>query len=97
MGNNSNNNINNIDNNNDGNSNTNDNSNSGSNNNSSGSDGGGGGGANISNNDKGDNKCLFLFLKKIYKRLGEQNLSIFLFKKIKIFSYTFRKLLFILL
>jgi len=97
MGNNSNNNINNIDNNNDGNSNTNDNSNSGSDNNSSGSDGGGGGGANISNNDKGDNKCLFLFLKKIYKRLGEQNLSIFLFKKIKIFSYTFRKLLFILL
>jgi hypothetical protein len=97
MGNNSNNNINNIDNNNDGNSNTNDNSNSDSDNNSSGSDGGGGGGANISNNDKGDNKCLFLFLKKIYKRLGEQNLSIFLFKKIKIFSYTFRKLLFILL
>lgn len=59
--------------------------------------GGGGGGANISNNDKGDNKHLFLFFKKIYKRLGEQTLCIFLFKKIKIFSYTFRKLLFIIL
>jgi hypothetical protein len=58
---------------------------------------GGGGGANISNNDKGDNKHLFLFFKKIYKRLGEQNLCIFLFRKIKIFSYTFRKLLFIIL
>lgn len=41
--------------------------------------GGGGGGANISNNDKGDNKHLFLFFKKIYKRLGEQTLCIFLF------------------
>lgn len=59
--------------------------------------GGGGGGANISNNDKGDNKHLFLFFKKIYKCLGEQTLCIFLFKKIKIFSYTFRKLLFIIL
>jgi hypothetical protein len=58
---------------------------------------GGGGGANISNNDKGDNKHLFLFFKKIYKCLGEQTLCIFLFKKIKIFSYTFRKLLFIIL
>lgn len=57
----------------------------------------GGGGANISKNDKGDNKHLFLFFKKIYKCLGEQTLCIFLFKKIKIFSYTFRKLLFIIL
>ena len=40
---------------------------------------------------------IFLFFKKIYKRLGEQTLCIFLFKKIKIFSYTFRKLLFIIL